>query len=169
MGKQVKVPVAAAGMAWVIYWGDHPTAAQRLALCDADKAHPGKKGSCAYACCLYAALAARSPVGLTHRIPGQPEGTLTPTEAKQFQEAAWKVHEEVNGKSVSAQRQRGFLTTKNTKDTKDQRVKQCGASGAHPWASRLPCAGSQVAAWDLLCVLRGLCGEKCGHGRGKPP
>jgi hypothetical protein len=96
MGKQLKVPVAAAGKAWLTYWGEKPTEEQRLALYDPDKAHPGKKGSYVYACTLYAALTGRTPVGLTNRIPKQPEETITPAEAKQFQEAAWRVHREVN-------------------------------------------------------------------------
>lgn len=96
MGKKLHVPVAAAGKAWLSYWGDNPTADQRLGLYDPDKAHPGKKGSYIYACTLYAVLTGRTPVGLTHRIPKQPEDTVTQAEAKQFQEAAWRVHQEVN-------------------------------------------------------------------------
>jgi len=97
LGKELKVPVAAAGNAWLAFWGDTPTPEQRLALYDPDKAHPGKKGSYIYACTLYPLLTGKSPVGLTHRIPKQPEDTVTPAEAKQFQEAAWRVHREING------------------------------------------------------------------------
>jgi hypothetical protein len=103
MGKRLHVPVAAAGKAWLSYWGEKPTAEQRLALYDADKAHPGKKGSYIYACTLYAALTGRSPVGLTHRIPKQPEDTVTPAEAGIFQEAAWRVHQEVNPAKAASQ------------------------------------------------------------------
>lgn len=98
LGKEMKVPVAAAGNAWLAFWGDNPTPEQRLALYDPDKAHPGKKGSYIYACTLYPILTGESPVGLTHRIPKQAENTITPAEAKQFQEAAWRVHREINGK-----------------------------------------------------------------------
>jgi hypothetical protein len=98
LAKELKVPVAAAGKAWLAYWGDSPTMEQILDLYDKDKGHPGKKGSYSYACTLYAVLTGHSPVGLTHRIPGEPEGTLTPAEAKRLQEAAWQVHQEVNGK-----------------------------------------------------------------------
>ena len=42
---------------------------------------------------LYAVLTGQSPVGLTHRIPKQPEDTITAEEAKKFQEAAWRVHQ----------------------------------------------------------------------------
>ena len=96
VGKKLHVPVAAAGKAWLSYWGDNPTVEQRLALYDADKAHPGKKGSYIYACTLYAALTEHSPVGLTHRIPKQPANTVTEEEAKLFQKAAWRVHQEIN-------------------------------------------------------------------------
>jgi len=99
MGKKLNVPVAAAGKAWLVYWGDKPTPEQRLALYDPDKQHPGKKGSYIYACTLYAALTEASPVGLTHRIPKQPEDTVTAMEAEKFQEAAWRVHQDVNAKA----------------------------------------------------------------------
>jgi HEAT repeat protein len=96
MGKKLQVPVAAGGKAWLSYWGDMPTAEERLALYDPDKAHPGKKGSYLYACTLYAALTGRSPVGLTNRIPKQPADAVTEKEARHFQEAAWRVHQDVN-------------------------------------------------------------------------
>jgi hypothetical protein len=44
LGKKLHVPVAAAGKAWLSHWDEKPTAEQRLALYDPDKAHPGKKG-----------------------------------------------------------------------------------------------------------------------------
>jgi hypothetical protein len=37
--------------------------------------------------------------GLTNRIPKQPEDAVTTEEAKRFQEAAWKVHQELNPKA----------------------------------------------------------------------
>jgi hypothetical protein len=95
MGKKLQVPVAAAGRAWLDYWGDKPTQEQRLALYDPDKAHPGKKGSYIYACTLYAALTGFNPAGLTNRIPKQSADTVTAAEAGQFQEAAWRVHQAV--------------------------------------------------------------------------
>lgn len=102
LGKELKVPVVPAGNAWLDYWGKTPTEEQRLALYDKDKAHPGKKGSYIYACTLYAALTGQSPVGLTHRIPKQPEDTITTAEAKTFQEAASRKHQEINGKASPA-------------------------------------------------------------------
>jgi hypothetical protein len=103
LGKKLGVPVAAAGKAWLTYWGDMPTVEQRLALYDPDKAHPGKNGSYIYACTLYAVLTGQTPVGLTNRIPKQPADTVTEAEAKRFQEAAWKVHQEVNQAKGSGQ------------------------------------------------------------------
>lgn len=98
LGKELKTPVAAAGKAWLDYWGDKPTPEQRLDLYDKDKAHPGRKGSYIYACTLYPILTGHSPVGLTHRLPKQPEDTISAAEAKRFQEAAWQAHQKINGK-----------------------------------------------------------------------
>lgn len=98
VGKKLKVPVAAAGKSWLECWGESPTEEQRLALYHADKAHPGFRGSYIYACSLYAVLTGQSPVGLTNRMPRQPAEAIAPQEAKKFQEAAWKVHQEINGK-----------------------------------------------------------------------
>jgi hypothetical protein len=103
LGKELKVPVAAAGKAWLLFWGDNPTPEQRLDLYDKDKAHPGKKGSYIYACTLYAILTGQSPVGLTNHLPKQPEDTISAAEAKLFQESAWRVHQEFNGKATSKQ------------------------------------------------------------------
>jgi hypothetical protein len=97
MGKKLNVPVVAAGKTWMTYWGDEPTVEQRLSLYDADKRHPGKKGSYIYGCALYAVLTGKTPVGLTNRLPKQPEDTVTVEEAKKFQEAAWKVYQETHG------------------------------------------------------------------------
>ncbi len=93
LGKKLKVPVAAAGKAWLSYWGETPTTEARLALYHTDKAHPGAKGSYIYACSLYAAVTGRSPIGLTNQIPKLPAETITAAEARQFQEAAWRVHQ----------------------------------------------------------------------------
>jgi hypothetical protein len=90
--------VAAAGKAWLAFWGDNPTQEQILDLYDKDKGHPGPKGSYLYACTLYPILTGHSPVGLTHSVPNLPKGLIVPDEAKRFQEAAWRVHQEVNGK-----------------------------------------------------------------------
>ena len=94
LGKKMQVPIAAAGKAWLSYWGEMPTAEERLLLYDPDKAHPGKKGSYLYACTLYAALTGHTPVGLTNLLPKQPPDTITAAEARKFQVAAWRTHNE---------------------------------------------------------------------------
>jgi hypothetical protein len=99
LGKELKAPVAAGGKAWLVAWGDQPTEKQILDLYHPDKGHPGPRGSYLYACTLYPILTGHSPVGLTHRLPNQPETTLSPADAKRFQEAAWQVHQETNGKA----------------------------------------------------------------------
>lgn len=104
VGKELKAPVAAAGKACLVYWGDNPTQEQILALYHADKGHPGPRGSYLYACTLYPILTGHSPLGLTHRVPGQPETIITPADAKRFQEAAWQVHQDVNGKKPASQK-----------------------------------------------------------------
>lgn len=101
LAKELQVPVVAAGMAWLAYWGDNPTQEQILALYDKDKGHPGPKGSYLYACTLYAFLTGHSPVGLTNRLPHLPEHPITPAEAKRLQEAAWRVHQEINSKETA--------------------------------------------------------------------
>ncbi len=98
VGNILRVPVASGSKAWLAYWGANPTQEQILSLYDPDKSHPGPRGSYLYACTLYPILTGHSPVGLTNRIPNQPETTITPADAKRFQEAAWQVHQETNGK-----------------------------------------------------------------------
>lgn len=100
LAKELKCPMVPAGNAWLEYWGKTPSEEQRLALYDKDKAHPGRKGSYIYACTLYAVLTANSPVGLTNKIPKQPEDTITAEEAKKYQEAAWRISQEINGKAA---------------------------------------------------------------------
>lgn len=93
---ELKVPLAAAGRAWLTYWEAEPSAGERLALYAPDKAHPGKAGSYVYACTLYPILTGHSPVGLTARVQKEAEDTVTPAEAKRMQKAAWAVHNEMN-------------------------------------------------------------------------
>lgn len=100
LARELKVPVAAAGLAWLAYLGDNPTPDQILALYDPDKGHPGPKGSYLYACTLYALLTGQSPVGLTHRLPHLPENAIPAEEATRMQEAAWRAHQENNGKTA---------------------------------------------------------------------
>lgn len=102
VGQELKVPVAAAGQAWRTYWGQEPTVEVRLALYAPDKAHPGQKGSYLYACVLYAAITGQSPVGLTNQVQKPNEDTVSLAEAKRMQDAAWKVHQEMNPKEPVA-------------------------------------------------------------------
>lgn len=97
VAKEFKVPVAAAGYSWLAYWGESPSEKDRLDLFHADKGHPGLNGSYIYACTLYALITGQSPVGLTNRLPSQPEDAITPAQAKRFQEAAWQVHQKLHG------------------------------------------------------------------------
>lgn len=97
LGKELKVPVAAAGKAWRTYWGDNPTEEARLDLYHADKAHPGRRGSYLSACTLYALITGESPIGLANRLSEEPANTIPAEQAKRFQEVAWRVHQEING------------------------------------------------------------------------
>ncbi|MGE0610438.1 MAG: hypothetical protein AB7O62_25340 [Pirellulales bacterium] len=96
LGKKLNVPVCAAGQSWLEYWGESPSLEQRLDLYHTDKAHPGVKGSYLNACALYAQLTGTSPVGLTHRMPKQPADAIPADQARQMQEAAWSVYQEIN-------------------------------------------------------------------------
>lgn len=103
--KDLKVILVPGGNAWLAYWGDQPTAEQRLDLFNPDKGHPGPKGTYLYACTLYATLTGQSPVGLAaapvYPTHGSREDKISPEQAKQFQEAAWKVYQELNGKDAA--------------------------------------------------------------------
>jgi hypothetical protein len=88
-GKAHGIPVAAAGYAWMRYWGDHPSREQILDLYHPDKGHPGRKGTYLYACLLYATITGRNPTGLTCDFPDIPGDALSPDEAGRMQKAAW--------------------------------------------------------------------------------
>jgi hypothetical protein len=64
-GKEMGIPVATAGYAWMKYLGPDPAEEQILDLYHPDRAHPGYKGSYIYACLLYSVITGKSPVGLT--------------------------------------------------------------------------------------------------------
>lgn len=64
--KRKRLPVAAAGHAWLRFLGPGATEDWALDLYAPDKGHPGAKGSYLYACLLYACLTGHSPVGLAH-------------------------------------------------------------------------------------------------------
>src|SRR6266446_5355953 len=69
LGKRRGIPVAAAGYAWMKYWGPNPTEEQTLDLYHKDKGHPGAKGTYIYACLLYAVITQKNPEGLTREFP----------------------------------------------------------------------------------------------------
>lgn len=95
-GRKQNIPVAAAGYAWMRYLGDHPSDAQVLDLYDADKGHPGLKGSYIYACLLYAVITGKSPLGLTSMFTEdiQRETIISKDEATKMQQAAWEQYME---------------------------------------------------------------------------
>jgi hypothetical protein len=96
LSKELGVPLAAGGYAWLKYWGTNPTLEQRLSLYASDKAHPGERGSYIYACVLYSAITGFSPIGLTHDIPNLSPNAVTKDKAYAFQLAAWNQHLESN-------------------------------------------------------------------------
>lgn len=96
LSKELGVPLASGGYAWLKYWGTNPTLEDRLYLYASDRMHPGERGSYIYACTLYAAITGLSPIGLTHEIPHFSRGTVTPEKAYAFQLAAWNQYLEDN-------------------------------------------------------------------------
>ena len=96
-GKKRRIPVAAAGYAWMKYLGPHPTEQQRLDLYDRDKGHPGAKGTYIYACLLYAVITGKTPEGLTSEFKTIRGGIAIPKEeATKMQKAAWEQYKEVS-------------------------------------------------------------------------
>ena len=94
-GKKKGIPVAAAGYAWMRYWGPHPTEQQMLDLYHKDKGHPGTKGTYIYACLLYAVITGKTPEGLTSEFKTIRGGIAIPKEeAAKMQKAAWEQHQE---------------------------------------------------------------------------
>lgn len=80
---------APAGAACLRVWKKKP----QLDLHHKDRRHPNYKAAYIGACCLYAAITGKSPVGLT-RICGK--GSVSGEEALMFQTAAWEQHQETN-------------------------------------------------------------------------
>jgi hypothetical protein len=94
-GKTRRIPVAAAGYAWMKYLGPNPSEKQRLDLYHPDKGHPGPKGTYLYACLLYAVITGKTPEGLTSEFPNLRGGiTIAKQEATNMQKAAWQVYQE---------------------------------------------------------------------------
>lgn len=101
LSKELGVPLASGGYAWLKYWGTNPTLEDRLYLYASDRMHPGERGSYIYACTLYATITGLSPIGLTHEIPHFRPGTITQEKAYAFQQAAWKQYLEDNPSGLS--------------------------------------------------------------------
>jgi hypothetical protein len=94
-GQKQRIPVAAAGYAWMKYLGPNPAQKQILDLYHKDKGHPGAKGTYIYACLLYAVITGRTPEGLTAEFKNIRGGIAIPSkEAASMQKAAWKQYEE---------------------------------------------------------------------------
>ena len=94
-GKQRRIPVAAAGYAWMKYLGPNPSETQLLDLYHKDKGHPGAKGTYLYACLLYAVITGKSPDGLTSEFPSIRGGiSIAKDEAARMQKAAWEQYQE---------------------------------------------------------------------------
>ncbi len=94
-GREKKLPVAAAGYAWMKYLGPNPSEKQLLDLYHQDKGHPGAKGTYIYACLLYAVITGKTPVGLTSEFKSIRGGiAMTKEEAANMQKAAWEQRQE---------------------------------------------------------------------------
>ncbi|MBI5818769.1 MAG: hypothetical protein HZA88_07260 [Verrucomicrobia bacterium] len=94
-GRKAGIPVAAAGYAWMKYWGPNPSEEETLDLYHKDKGHPGPKGTYIYACLLYATITGKTPEGLACEFKSIRGGiTLTQEEAAKMQKAAWAQHQE---------------------------------------------------------------------------
>lgn len=91
-GREKRIPVAAAGYAWMRYLGPDPAEEQLLDLYSKDKGHPGYKGSYIYACLLYAVITGKNPAGLTSEFTDTSckcSIIISREEAAKMQHAAW--------------------------------------------------------------------------------
>jgi hypothetical protein len=102
-GAKRRIPVAAAGYAWMRYLGPHPSEQQRLDLYHPDQGHPGAKGTYLYACLLYAVITGKSPEGLASEFKTIRGGIAIPREeAARMQKAAFEQY--LEGRSPNARR-----------------------------------------------------------------
>jgi hypothetical protein len=102
-GKEKRIPVAAAGYAWMKYLGRNPSEEQLLDLYHKDKGHPGYKGSYIYACLLYAVITGKNPTGLTsefkNNLRNKGSIIIAKEEATKMQKAAWNQYQKNRNKS----------------------------------------------------------------------
>ena len=105
IAKKAGLPIAPGTLAFTKYVRraspEDPMIALRQ-LYHADFHHAGREGNYLKACCLFAAITGKSPVGLTHVFPmdqpfGWPPETLTAADAKLMQTVAWEAWREANG------------------------------------------------------------------------
>ena len=99
-GRKRGIAVAAAGYAWMKYWGPNPSEAERLDLYAQDKGHPGVKGSYIYACLLYAHITGYNPKLLP--LPDKDldygnDNIITRQELARMRKAAWEEYRESTG------------------------------------------------------------------------
>lgn len=98
LGKKKRIPVAAAGYAWMKYLGPEPTDEQLLDLYHQDRGHPGGKGTYLYACLLYAVITGKTPEGLASEFKTIRGGVSIPREeAARMQKAAWEQYKNGTG------------------------------------------------------------------------
>lgn len=93
------IPSTLAFKKYVNQSNDHMQALRQLYF--ADYRHAGREGNYLKACCIFAAITGKSPVGLTHILPidqdfGWPPETLTASDARKMQQAAWDSWREAN-------------------------------------------------------------------------
>jgi hypothetical protein len=87
--QRVGAALAPAGLAWMNYLGPDPAMEQRLDLYDADKGHPGIRGSTLYAYSLYVVITGRDPQRLP--LPAPDAGaTITQEQHVRMRQAAWQ-------------------------------------------------------------------------------
>ena len=99
--RKMRIPVVAAGYAWIRYLGPDPSEEKLLSLYNKDKGHPGYKGSYIYACLLYAVITGKNPAGLTSEFKDQrikDAIKIDKDEAARMQQAAWDQYLENNKK-----------------------------------------------------------------------
>jgi hypothetical protein len=102
IARELGAGVAPVGAAWKNALAADPA----LVLHQADKSHPGPKGSYLAACVFYATLLGRSPVGLPGEISraGRVLVRVAPEEAKSLQEIAWKTVQETSPRLAPGKR-----------------------------------------------------------------
>ena len=96
LARELRIPVAAAGGAWIKYLGPSPTPEQRLALYHPDRVHTSRTGAYMLACSIYSAITGQSPLGLTNSIPSFAPEEISKETATALQEASWKAFQESN-------------------------------------------------------------------------